>query len=161
MIDPPPIEVIASSADKETASHIRIAGLVIERAKRLTEMGRDTLVLLDSLTRLARAHKTAGSGRTMSGGIDTKAMEVPKRSSARRPRFDEGGTLDILGTALIETGSRMDEVIFRGVQGAPGTWNCVLNRARGPPSASTPRSDLGGLCWHARKEERLLLPDML
>src|SRR5438270_803863 len=77
---PPPVEVIASSSDKDTASHIRVAGLVVERAKRLTEMGRDTLVLLDSLTRLARAHnKTAGSGRTMSGGIDTKTMEVPKR----------------------------------------------------------------------------------
>src|SRR4029077_16750628 len=107
MIDPPPVEVIASSSDKDTASHIRIAGLVVERAKRLTEMGRDTLVLLDSLTRLARAHnKTSMSGRTMSGGVDTKALEVPKRLFGSARAFDEGGTLTILGTALIETGSR-------------------------------------------------------
>jgi transcription termination factor Rho len=158
MIDPPPVEVIASSSDKDTASHIRIAGLVIERAKRLTEMGRDTLVLLDSLTRLARAHnKTAGSGRTMSGGIDTKAMEVPKRLFGSARAFDEGGTLTILGTALIETGSRMDEVIFEEFKGT-GNMELVLNRALADRRIY-PAIDLGGS--GTRKEERLLPPEML
>jgi len=158
MVDPPPVEVIASSSDKDTASHIRIAGLVIERAKRLTEMGRDTLVLLDSLTRLARAHnKTAGSGRTMSGGIDTKAMEVPKRLFGSARAFDEGGTLTILGTALIETGSRMDEVIFEEFKGT-GNMELVLNRALADRRIY-PAIDLGAS--GTRKEERLLPPDML
>lgn len=158
MIDPPPIEVIASSSDKDTASHIRIAGLVVERAKRLTEMGRDTLVLLDSLTRLARAHnKTAGSGRTMSGGIDTKAMEVPKRLFGSARAFDEGGTLTILGTALIETGSRMDEVIFEEFKGT-GNMELVLNRGLAERRIY-PAIDLGAS--GTRKEERLLPPEML
>jgi transcription termination factor Rho len=158
MIDPPPVEVIASSSDKDTASHIRIAGLVIERAKRLTEMGRDTLVLLDSLTRLARANnKTAGSGRTMSGGIDTKAMEVPKRLFGSARAFDEGGTLTILGTALIETGSRMDEVIFEEFKGT-GNMELVLNRALADRRIY-PAIDLGAS--GTRKEERLLPPEML
>jgi transcription termination factor Rho len=158
MIDPPPVEVIASSSDKDTASHIRVAGLVIERAKRLTEMGRDTLVLLDSLTRLARAHnKTAGSGRTMSGGIDTKAMEVPKRLFGSARAFDEGGTLTILGTALIETGSRMDEVIFEEFKGT-GNMELVLNRALADRRIY-PAIDLGAS--GTRKEERLLPPEML
>jgi len=157
-IDPPPCEVIASSSDKDTASHIRIAGLVIERAKRLTEMGRDTLVLLDSLTRLARAHnKTAGSGRTMSGGIDTKAMEVPKRLFGSARAFDEGGTLTILGTALIETGSRMDEVIFEEFKGT-GNMELVLNRALAERRIY-PAIDLGAS--GTRKEERLLSPEVL
>jgi len=158
MIDPPPVEVIASSSDKDTASHIRVAGLVIERAKRLTELGRDTLVLLDSLTRLARAHnKTAGSGRTMSGGIDTKAMEVPKRLFGSARAFDEGGTLTILGTALIETGSRMDEVIFEEFKGT-GNMELVLNRALADRRIY-PAIDLGAS--GTRKEERLLPPEML
>jgi transcription termination factor Rho len=157
-IDPPSCEVIASSSDKDTASHIRVAGLVVERAKRLTEMGRDTLVLLDSLTRLARAHnKTAGSGRTMSGGIDTKAMEVPKRLFGSARAFDEGGTLTILGTALIETGSRMDEVIFEEFKGT-GNMELVLNRALADRRIY-PAIDLGAS--GTRKEERLLAPEVL
>jgi transcription termination factor Rho len=158
MIDPPPVEVIASSSDKDTANHIRIAGLVVERAKRLTEMGRDTLVLLDSLTRLARAHnKTAGSGRTMSGGVDTKALDVPKRLFGSARAFDEGGTLTILGTALIETGSRMDEVIFQEFKGT-GNMELVLNRALAERRVY-PAIDLGAS--GTRKEERLLPPEML
>src|SRR5262245_53140821 len=106
-------EVIASSSDLDTANHIRVAELVMERAKRLTEQGRDVFVLLDSLTRLARAYnKVSGSGRTMSGGVDTKALDVPKRLFGAARAFEEGGTLTILGTALIETGSRMAGVIL-------------------------------------------------
>ena len=158
MIDPPPCEVIASSSDNDTANHIRIAELVIERAKRLTEMGRDVLVLLDSLTRLARAYnKTAGSGRTMSGGVDTKAMEVPKRLFGSARAFDEGGTLTILGTALIETGSRMDEVIFQEFKGT-GNMELVLNRALAERRIY-PAIDLGAS--GTRKEERLLSPEVL
>jgi transcription termination factor Rho len=156
--DPPPCEVIASSSDRDTASHIRLAGLVVERAKRLTEMGRDTFVLLDSLTRLARAHnKTAGSGRTMSGGVDSKALEVPKRLFGSARAFEEGGSLTILGTALIETGSRMDEVIFQEFKGT-GNMELVLNRALAERRVY-PAIDLGAS--GTRKEERLLPPDML
>jgi transcription termination factor Rho len=155
---PPPCEVIASSSDRDTANHIRIAELVVERAKRLTEMGRDTFVLLDSLTRLARAYnKTAGSGRTMSGGIDTKAMDVPKRLFGSARAFDEGGTLTILGTALIETGSRMDEVIFQEFKGT-GNMELVLNRQLAERRIY-PAIDLGAS--GTRKEERLLSPEVL
>ncbi len=154
----PNCEVIASSSDKDTASHIRLAGLVVERAKRLTEMGRDTLVLLDSLTRLARAHnKTAGSGRTMSGGVDAKALDVPKRLFGSARAFDEGGTLTILGTALIETGSRMDEVIFQEFKGT-GNMELVLSRALAERRIY-PAIDLGAS--GTRKEERLLPAEML
>jgi len=154
----PACEVIASSSDRDTASHIRLAGLVVERAKRLTEMGRDTFVLLDSLTRLARAHnKTAGSGRTMSGGVDAKALDVPKRLFGSARAFEEGGTLTILGTALIETGSRMDEVIFQEFKGT-GNMELVLNRALSERRIY-PAIDLGAS--GTRKEERLLPADML
>jgi len=157
-VNPPPCEVIASSSDKDTANHIRIAELCVERAKRLTEMGRDVFVLLDSLTRLARAYnKTAGSGRTMSGGIDTKAMDVPKRLFGSARAFDEGGTLTILGTALIETGSRMDEVIFQEFKGT-GNMELVLNRALAERRIY-PAIDLGAS--GTRKEERLLSPEVL
>jgi len=155
---PPPVEVIASSSDQNTASHTRLAELVVERAKRLTEQGKDTLVLLDSLTRLARAYnKTAGSGRTMSGGVDSKALEVPKRLFGAARAFEEGGTLTIMGTALIETGSRMDEVIFQEFKGT-GNMELVLNRALAERRVY-PAIDLGAS--GTRKEERLLPPDML
>ena len=155
---PPPCEVVASSSDRDTANHIRLAGLVMERAKRLTEMGRDVFVLLDSLTRLARAHnKTSGSGKTMSGGVDSKALEVPKRLFGSARAFDEGGSLTILGTALIETGSRMDDVIFQEFKGT-GNMELVLNRALAERRVY-PAIDLGAS--GTRKEERLLPPEML
>lgn len=155
---PPPCEVIASSSDRDTANHIRIAELVVERAKRLTEMGRDTFVLLDSLTRLARAYnKATGSGRTMSGGVDAKALDVPKRLFGSARAFDEGGTLTILGTALIETGSRMDEVIFQEFKGT-GNMELVLNRQLAERRIY-PAIDLGAS--GTRKEERLLPAEML
>jgi transcription termination factor Rho len=155
---PPPVEVIASSSDRETANHTRLAELVVERAKRLTEQGKDTLVLLDSLTRLARAYnKTSGSGRTMSGGVDSKALDVPKRLFGAARAFEEGGTLTILGTALIETGSRMDDVIFQEFKGT-GNMELVLNRALAERRVY-PAIDLGAS--GTRKEERLLPADML
>jgi transcription termination factor Rho len=151
-------DVIASSSDRDTASHIRIAELVVERAKRLTEQGRDVFVLLDSLTRLARAYnKTAGSGRTMSGGIDSKALDVPKRLFGAARAFEEGGTLTILGTALVETGSRMDEVIFQEFKGT-GNMELVLNRALAERRIY-PAIDLGAS--GTRKEERLLPKETL
>jgi transcription termination factor Rho len=154
----PSVEVVASSSDRDTASHIRIAELMVERAKRITEQGRDVFVLLDSLTRLARAYnKTAGSGRTMSGGVDSKALDVPKRLFGAARAFDEGGTLTILGTALIETGSRMDEVIFQEFKGT-GNMELVLNRQLAERRIY-PAIDLGAS--GTRKEERLLPAEML
>jgi transcription termination factor Rho len=146
-------EVIASSSDNDTANHIRIAELVLERAKRLTEQGRDVVILLDSLTRLARAYnKQTGTGRTMSGGVDAKALDVPKRLFGSARAFEEGGTLTILGTALIETGSRMDDVIFQEFKGT-GNMELVLNRQLADRRIY-PAIDLGQS--GTRKEERLL-----
>ncbi len=151
-------EVIASSSDNDTANHIRIAELVLERAKRLTEQGRDVFVLLDSLTRLARAYnKQTGTGRTMSGGVDAKALEVPKRLFGSARAFEEGGTLTILGTALIETGSRMDDVIFQEFKGT-GNMELVLDRKLAERRVY-PAIDLGQS--GTRKEERLLPAEML
>jgi len=157
--DPAPAcEVLASSSDRDTLSHIRLAGLVIERAKRLTEAGHDVLVLLDSLTRLARAHnKTATGGRTLSGGVDSKALEVPKRLFGSARAFEEGGSLTILGTALIETGSRMDDVIFQEFKGT-GNMELVLNRQLAERRLY-PAIDLAAS--GTRKEERLLPPERL
>src|SRR5207244_303810 len=108
-------EVIASSSERDKSSHDRTAELVVERANRLVEQGKQVFVLLDSLTRLARAYnKSVGnSGRTMSGGIDIRALEVPKRLFGSARVFEEGGSLTVMGTALIETGSRMDDIIFQ------------------------------------------------
>ena len=122
-------EVIASSMDRDTAAHIRTAQLVVERARRLTEQGKQVFVLLDSLTRLARAYNknTGSGGRTMSGGVDSRAMEIPKRLFGTARVFEEGGSLTVLGTVLIETGSRMDEVIFQEFKGT-GNMELVLDR---------------------------------
>src|SRR5439155_16187128 len=151
-------EVVASSSDNDTATHIRLAQLVVERAKRLTEQGRDVFVLLDSLTRLARAYnKVSGSGRTMSGGVDSKALEVPKRLFGSARAFEEGGTLTILGTALIETGSRMDDVIFQEFKGT-GNMELVLDRQLSDRRIY-PAINLGQS--GTRKEELLIPPDTL
>ncbi|MDX1946977.1 MAG: transcription termination factor Rho, partial [Pirellulaceae bacterium] len=119
----------ASSADRDAANHARTAELVIERAKRLAEQGEQVFILLDSLTRLARAYnKNVGNGgRTMSGGVDSRALEVPKRLFGAARVFDEGGSLTVLGTCLIDTGSRMDEVIFQEFKGT-GNMELVLDR---------------------------------
>ncbi len=151
-------QLVASSSDMDTVSHLRLAELCVERAKRLTEQGKDVLVLLDSLTRLARAYnKHSGSGRTMSGGIDSRAMEIPKRLFGSARAFEEGGTLTILGTALIETGSRMDDVIFQEFKGT-GNMELVLDR-RIAEKRIYPAIDLGAS--GTRKEERLIAPEKL
>jgi len=121
-------EVIASSSDHSTEEHIRLAQLTVDRAKRITETGGHVLILLDSLTRLARAYnKGSNSGRTMSGGMDIKAMDVPKRLFGAARAFEEGGSLTVLATALIETGSRMDDMIFQEFKGT-GNMEVVLDR---------------------------------
>jgi transcription termination factor Rho len=151
-------EVIASSNDQDAQVHVRTAELVIERAKRLTEQGRDVFVLLDSLTRLARAYnKFAGSGRTMSGGMDSRALEVPKRLFGAARAFEEGGTLTVLGSALVETNSRMDDVIFQEFKGT-GNMELVLDRKLSDKRIF-PAIDLSQS--GTRKEERILPPDML
>jgi transcription termination factor Rho len=152
-------EVIASSSDRDTASHLRTAELVVERAKRLAEQGKQVFVLLDSLTRLARAYnKNVGtSGRTMSGGIDIRALEVPKRLFGTARVFEEGGSLTVMGTALIETGSRMDEIIFQEFKGT-GNMELVLDRKLSDrrifPAMDISQSG-------TRKEERILPPELL
>src|SRR5579872_7142066 len=152
-------EVIASSNDRDSASHLRTAELVMERAKRLAEQGKAVFVLLDSLTRLARAYnKSVGNiGRTMSGGIDIRALEVPKRLFGSARVFEEGGSLTVMGTALIETGSRMDDIIFQEFKGT-GNMELVLDRKladrRVYPAMDISQSG-------TRKEERLLKPEVL
>jgi transcription termination factor Rho len=122
-------EVIASSLDRDIESHVRLSQLVVERCKRLAEMGKDVVMLMDSITRLARAfNKWVGNtGRTMSGGVDIKAMDIPKKLFAQARLFEEGGSLTIVGTALIDTGSRMDELIFQEFKGT-GNMELVLDR---------------------------------
>jgi transcription termination factor Rho len=122
-------EVIASSLDQDVESHVRISQLVVERCRRLAEMGQDVFLLMDSITRLARAfNKWVGNtGRTMSGGVDIKAMDVPKKLFATARAFEEGGSLTVVGTALIDTGSRMDELIFQEFKGT-GNMELVLDR---------------------------------
>jgi transcription termination factor Rho len=152
-------EVIASSSDRDAQSHARIAELVVERGKRLAEQGKQAFVLLDSLTRLARAYnKNVGtSGRTMSGGIDIRALEVPKRLFGSARVFEEGGSLTVMGTALIETGSRMDDIIFQEFKGT-GNMELVLDRKladrRVYPAMDISQSG-------TRKEERILPPETL
>lgn len=122
-------EVAASTFDKPPENHIRLAEMVLERAKRMVEIGRDVVILLDSITRLARAYNlvTPPSGRTLSGGFDPSALHRPKRffGAARKP--EEGGSLTILATALIETGSKMDDVIYEEFKGT-GNMELVLDR---------------------------------
>jgi transcription termination factor Rho len=152
-------EVVASSSDRDSTSHLRTASLVMERAKRLAEQGKQVFVLLDSLTRLARANnKNIGnSGRTMSGGIDSRALEVPRRMFGSARVFEEGGSITIIGTALIETGSRMDDSIFQEFKGT-GNMEMVLDRKlaerRVYPALDVSQSG-------TRKEERLLGEDVL
>jgi transcription termination factor Rho len=121
-------QVIASSNDQDAEEHMRVAQLAVDRARRIAERGGQALVLLDSLTRLARAYnKGSSSGRTMTGGVDIRALDVPKRLFGAARAFDEGGSLTVLATCLIETGSRMDEVIFQEFKGT-GNMELVLDR---------------------------------
>jgi len=125
----PTSEIMASSNDMDLKSHTRIAQLAIERAKRLVEAGKDVFVLLDSITRVGRAFNNAmgGGGRTMSGGIDARALEIPRKLFAAARNTEEAGSLTIIATALIDTGSRMDELIFQEFKGT-GNMEMVLDR---------------------------------
>ena len=122
-------DVIASSLDRDVESHVRLSQLVVERCKRLAEMGKDVFLLMDSITRMARAfNKWVGNtGRTMSGGVDIKGSIFPKRLFATARVFEEGGSLTIVATALVDTGSRMDELIFQEFKGT-GNMELVLDR---------------------------------
>ena len=125
----PSAEVISSTFDEPASRHVQVAEMVIEKAKRLVEAGRDVVILLDSITRLARAHNTVTpmSGKILSGGVDAKALEKPKRFFGAARRIDGGGSLTIVATALVSTGSRMDEVIFEEFKGT-GNLELVLDR---------------------------------
>ena len=125
----PTAEVIASTFDEHAKRHVQVADMVIEKAKRLVESKQDVVILLDSITRLARAHNsvTPMSGKILSGGVDAKALEKPKRFFGAARRIDGGGSLTIVATALVSTGSRMDEVIFEEFKGT-GNMEIVLDR---------------------------------
>ena len=122
-------EVIYSTFDEETRHHVKVAQMVIERAKRLAETGRDVVILLDSITRLARAYnmEVPASGRTLSGGLDPGALHPPKKFFGTARNLEEGGSVTILATALVDTGSRMDDVIYEEFK---GTGNMELHLDR-------------------------------
>lgn len=155
----PNAEVFASSNDNDAKNHMRIAEIAIERAKRLVEEGRDVFILLDSITRLGRAynHSVKGKGRSMSGGIDVRALEIPRKLFAAARNTREAGSLTIIGTALIETGSRADDLIFQEFKGT-GNMELVLDRAIAQkyvyPAIDIFRSG-------TRREELLLPPHQL
>ncbi len=125
----PSAEVVASTFDEAPKRHVQVAEMVIEKAKRLVEQKKDVVILLDSITRLARAHNavTPMSGKILSGGVDAKALEKPKRFFGAARRIENGGSLTIVATALVNTGSRMDEVIFEEFKGT-GNQEIVLDR---------------------------------
>ena len=122
-------EVIASTFDEPPERHVQVSDMVLEKAKRLVESKHDVVILLDSITRLARAHNTVvpHSGKILSGGVDANALHRPKRFFGAARNIEEGGSLTIVATALVETGSRMDEVIFEEFKGT-GNMEIVLDR---------------------------------
>ena len=152
-------EVISSTFDEPAERHVQVADMVIEKAKRLVEHKRDVVILLDSITRLARAHNTVvpHSGKILSGGVDANALQRPKRFFGAARNIEEGGCLTIIATALIETGSRMDEVIFEEFKGT-GNMELVLDRKLADkrifPAIDINRSG-------TRKEELLMTPEEL
>jgi len=152
-------EVAASSNDKDAASHVRLARLVIEKAKRLVEAGQDVVILLDSLTRIGRTFNTLirGTGRIMSGGLDVSALTEPKAIFGAARNAEDGGSLTIIASALIETGSRMDEVIFNEFKGT-GNMEIMLSRDLANRRI-WPAIDLN--LSGTRKEELLLTPQAL
>jgi transcription termination factor Rho len=155
-------EVVSSSFDQPAARHVEVTEMVLNRAHRLVESGKDVVIVLDSLTRMARAHNTAerGTGRTLSGGLDATAMAKPKAffGSARSiPQSSGGGSLTIIATALVETGSRMDDVIFEEFK---GTGNCEIKLDRGLAEKRIyPAIDIG--TSGTRREEKLFRPDQI
>jgi len=152
-------EVVASTFDEPVTSHVRTAEITLERAKRLVEIGRDVVILLDSLTRLARAYNlvVTPSGRTLSGGMDPSALYPPKRFFGAARNVEEGGSLTIIATALVDTGSRLDDVVYEEFK---GTGNMELHLSRRLqerrifPAIDIERSS-------TRREELLLGPDIL
>ena len=122
-------EVISSTFDEPADKHVKIANLVLEKAKRLVECGHDVVIVLDSITRLARAYNTTApaSGKILSGGVDSNALHKPKRFFGAARKIEKGGSLTIIATALIDTGSRMDEVIFEEFKGT-GNMELQLDR---------------------------------
>jgi transcription termination factor Rho len=149
-------EVIGSSNDRPADEHIHAAEMAMERAKRLVEGGKDVVILLDSITRLARAYnrEVESSGRTLTGGVDSRALERPKRLFGAARKAEEGGSLTIIATALIDTGSRMDEVIFEEFKGT-GNMEVVLSRQLAERRIF-PAIDIAAS--GTRKEEKLFLP---
>jgi transcription termination factor Rho len=152
-------EVIASTFDEPAARHVHVAEMVIERAKRLVELKKDVVILLDSITRLARAYNNVvpSSGKVLTGGVDSNALQRPKRFFGAARKVEEGGSLTIIATALVDTGSRMDEVIFEEFK---GTGNCEIHldrrlyEKRVFPAIQLNRSG-------TRREELLLAPEIL
>jgi transcription termination factor Rho len=147
-------EVVASTFDKDPEQHVQVSDTVLRKVKRLVESGQDVCVLLDSITRLARAHNavTPGQGRTLSGGIEAGALRGPKRFFGAARNVEEGGSLTIIGTALVDTGSRMDEVIFEEFKGT-GNMELVLDREMADRRVY-PAIDL--ILSGTRREEELL-----
>ncbi len=152
-------EVIASTFDEPATRHVQVAEMVIEKAKRLAESKKDVVILLDSITRLARAYNTVvpSSGKVLTGGVDANALQRPKRFFGAARNIEEGGSLTILGTALVDTGSRMDDVIFEEFKGT-GNSEIVLERRlaekRVYPAININRSG-------TRREDLLIKPDIL
>ena len=151
-------EVIASTLDNNLENHVRVSQLVVERAKRLAERGEDVFLLLDSITRTARAfNKYSNNGPTGSGGMGVRAMEIPKKLFGTARRFDEGGSVTVVGTALIETGGRIDDVIFQEFKGT-GNMELVLSRDLADRRIF-PAIDISKT--GTRREELLLDPEVL
>lgn len=152
-------EVIASTFDEPAERHVQVAEMVIEKAKRLAEMGKDVVILLDSITRLARAYNTVApsSGRVLTGGLEATSLQKPKRFLGAARNLEEGGSLTIIASALVETGSRMDEVIFEEFKGTGNSELCLdrkLSERRIFPAVDINRSS-------TRKENLLLSEDEL
>ncbi len=152
-------EVISSTFDEPAARHVQVAEMVIERAKRLVEMKKDVVILLDSITRLARAYNNVlpSSGKVLTGGVDANALQRPKRFFGAARNVEEGGSLTIIGTALIDTGSRMDEVIYEEFK---GTGNCEIHLDRRMAEKRVYPSILINKSG-TRREELLLKPEIL
>ncbi|HLR82933.1 MAG TPA: transcription termination factor Rho [Paenalcaligenes sp.] len=152
-------EVVASTFDEPATRHVQVAEMVIEKAKRLAELKKDVVILLDSITRLARAYNTVvpASGKVLTGGVDANALQRPKRFFGAARNLEEGGSLTIIGTALIETGSRMDEVIYEEFKGT-GNSEIHLERRlaekRVYPAINLKKTS-------TRREELLIAPDLL
>ena len=151
-------EVVASTFDEHPENHTAVAELTMERAKRLVELGKDVVILLDSITRLARAYNqvVASSGRTLSGGLDTASLHKPKRFFGAARKIEEGGSLTIIATALIETGSKMDDVIFEEFKGTGNmeldlTRKLAESRVFPASTSSAPERDMRSCCLRPKR----------